>query len=164
MGTSVIEKVNKIGAETPTTTAPSGSSIPPPSKKSNRKLANWLLGFVLSWLPVLLGPFVRLLFKDTFIEVLTSIWTDVSIIYIGVSLIVSAMNDLEPGEHGRTNIYICFMVFAAVIYAIIKASQQFAGADAISTHVIVVMNVIFLAVPLFLGLHQYMRKNGGVLR
>lgn len=160
MDTNVMEKVNGVGAESSSTDPSPGSSVPK-KKTGNRKLANWLLGFVLSWLPVLLGPFVRLLFKDPFTQVLTSVWTDVSIIYIGVSLMVSAMNDLEPEEHGRTNTYIGILVFAAVVYAVINASQQFAGVDAISAGVIIFMNVVFLAVPLVLGLHQYVRKNGG---
>lgn len=157
MDAGVIEKVNNIGSETQPI-PPSGSLLPP-KKRGNRKLANWLLGFFLSWLPVLLGPFVRLLFKESLLQVLISVLTDVSIIYIGVSLIVSAMNDLALEEHGRTNVYIGILVFAAAIYAIINAAQQFADTDAISAGVIIFMNVVFLLTPLVLGLHQYMRKT-----
>lgn len=160
----VIEKVKGVGAEPPTKSVPqdppAGSA--PPKKRDKRKLWNWLLGFTFSCLPVLSGPFVMLLFKEPIVRVCVSALTDISIIYIGVSLIVSAMNDLEPEEQGRKNMYIVILAFAVSIYTLINVAQRFASPGVISTGFIITMNVAFLAISLVFGLNQYLRKDGGV--
>lgn len=157
----VITKVNEIGAE------PERGNVPPdspssPEKRDHQKLWNWLLGFVLSCLPVLLGPFINLLFKEPWHNVFWSVAVDVSIIYIGVSLIVSAMNDLGPKEQGRRNFYIGMLVLASAVYAAIKAAQQLAAPDAINRYLIAAVNGLLLAAPLVCGVQQYLRKEGGV--
>lgn len=158
MTADVVAKVNEVGSDRGPGKAP---PPPPPKKRDNRKLYNWLLGFALSCLPVLLGPFVKLLLKEPFLQVLMTVVTDISIIYIGVSLTVSAMNDLEPGDHARRTGYVVMLVLASATYAVINAAQQLAGPDAVNTALIIALNGAFLALPLICGGRQYLRKSGG---
>lgn len=160
MGVDIVAQVNSVGAETP---SEGSAPIPPalPKKRDNRKLFNWLIGFGFSWLPILSCPFVILLRTGEFFQFVSLVFTDASIIYIGVSLTVSAMNDLEAEESTRSRLYTLFLATAAMAYSGISFTQQFLQQDEISSAVLIVMNIAFLAVPLACGLHQYLRKNGG---
>lgn len=116
MSANTLEQVNNIGAET----AQSGAPPISPRKKGNPKLQNWLLGFSFSWLPVLSWPLAVLVRTGDIIQFLSLIFVDASIIYIGVSLLVSAMNDLGPNDNGRRRFYTSILAAAAMVYAIIN--------------------------------------------
>lgn len=155
VGTAV--QVNSVGSETS-----SGGSAPvPPKKSSNQKLLNWLIGFGFSWLPVLSYPIVVLLRTGELRQFFLLVLTDASVIYIGVSLIVSAMNDLGPKESTRAKLYTLFLALAAMVYSGINLTQKLLTQNQINTTVLIVMNLAFLAAPLACGLHQYLQKNGG---
>ncbi len=157
MSAGTLAQLNNIGAETTQSGAPSV----PPQKKSNPKLQNWLLGFSFSWLPVLSWPLAVLVRTGDVIQCLSLIFVDASIIYIGVSLLVSAMNDLEPGDDGRRKCYTFILAAAAMVYAIINFIQKSSDQNTVNTTVLTVMNFVFLVTPLICGLHQYLRKTEG---
>lgn len=157
MGADTLEQVNNIGAET----AQSGTPPTSPRKKGNPKLQNWLLGFSFSWLPVLSWPLAVLVRTGDIAQCVSLIFVDASIIYIGVSLLVSAMNDLGPNDDGRRKFYTFILATAAMVYAIINFIQKSSDQNTVNVTALTVMNLIFLVTPLICGLHQYLQKAGG---
>ena len=157
MSANTLEQVNNIGAET----AQSGAPPISPRKKGNPKLQNWLLGFSFSWLPVLSWPLAVLVRTGDIIQFLSLIFVDASIIYIGVSLLVSAMNDLGPNDNGRRRFYTFILAAAAMVYAIINFMQKSSDQNTVNVTVITIMNLVFLVTPLICGLHQYLQKTEG---
>lgn len=153
-------KANDIGAET-SSEGPTPVPPAPSEKSSDQKLQNWLIGFGFSWLPVLSYPVVVLLRTGEFLQFLSLVFTDASVIYIGVSLTVSAMNDLGPKESTRAKLYTLFLAFAAMVYSGINLTQKLLTQEKVNAVVLIVMNLAFLAVPLVCGFHQYLRKDGG---
>lgn len=157
MSVGTATRVNSVGAETP----PGGPTPAPPKKSGNQKLHNWLIGFGFSWLPVLSYPLVVLLRTGKLLQFLSLVFTDASVIYIGVSLTVSAMNDLGPKESTRAKLYTLFLALAAMVYSGINFTQKLLPGSQVNTTVLIAMNLVFLATPFVCGLHQYLQKNGG---
>lgn len=161
MGLATIAKqVNNIGSEV----TPDGSPPPSPPKRvkedASWKRTNWLIGFALSALPVFVGPFLDFLLKKPITEAALSFFTDTSLLFIGVSLTVSAMNDLEPEQQSRLKGYIVLLAFGSAIYSIITIANRLVDPALINHGAIIVMNIIFLVVPLVLGLSQYSSETG----
>lgn len=157
MSAGTVARVNSVGADT----LSGGSAPPPPKKNGNQKLHNWLIGFGFSWLPLLSKPLIELLHTGKFLQFFLLVISDASVIYIGVSLTVSAMNDLGPKESTRAKLYTLFLAFAATVYSVINLTKNLSPESPVNTTVLIIVNIIFLATPLACGLHQYLRKNGG---
>lgn len=162
MGLETIAKqVNRIGSEVPPDGSPTSSPPKRVKEDTNWKRTNWLIGFALSTLPVFAGLFMDFLLKTPISEAVLSFFTDTSILFVGVSLTVSAMNDLEAEQQSRLKGYIVLLAFGVAIYSIINIANRLVDSNLINHGAIIFMNVIFLVLPLILGLSQYSLKTGG---
>lgn len=157
---TIAKQVNDVGAETPPKGAPNPSSTPRPIKDKNLwKLSHWLFGFFFSLLPIISGPITGLILKESVQSIRLSLLTDVSIMYVGVSLLVSAMNDLEQAEHARIKFYTVILAVVIMSYTIISVITRLVDSSALNTKIIIFLNISFLVFPFFCGLQQYLRST-----
>jgi hypothetical protein len=75
--------------------------------------------------------------------------------YIGVTLLVSAMNDLKPNDYGKRKIYSDVIIIGAVLHAIIQVVKK-VNSTGYEPGVVIIVNVGFLVVALAIGLRQYL--------
>ena len=149
-------RVNQIGSETHTGGA---ADVQPKQRRgrSNKKLRNWLLGLAFSLVPAFSDALIVLFLERPLYEVAITFLAHTSIIFVGVSLIVSAMNDLEANQQGRSTVYIVLLIAGVCFYTAESAVTLFGHPVGVGT--VIAVNMLCLVGPLVLGLVQYFEKR-----
>ena len=115
----------------------------------------WCVGFGISLFPVLVIPFEKISTKERFSSALNYLGTDLSLMYVGVAMLVTAMNDLRPNQTIRRVLYFLFLFVAVALYSIITILIELEGVAAVNSKLTMVLNIVFFLIPLVLGLQQY---------
>lgn len=159
---TILNSINEIG--NPQTSETSETSEMRPLRQQieqiKQKKLNWITGGLVSLFPVLLIGILRFVFLEASLETIVSVLTNTSIMYTGISLMVSANNDLDlvsERERRLSNTYMFLLVIFVGFYSGIEAFSIFTG-DPISntqsilkTLFIVILNFSFVAVPARIG-------------
>ena len=120
------------------------------------KRRRWLLGLSFSIFPILIKPFIALVLPSQYgiKDALFMLLTNVSILYVGVTAVVTALNDLEPNDNGRSYYYIIILFLVAIVYTIIEVVDfLFPGQS--SSYVKIIINIIVLVASIVPGAQQY---------
>ena len=163
-------KVNSIGVEkaemgfgetehsdgVPQSSQNHGNKDSSKEDEKKRRLNNWLEGLFYGSLPVFASFFADIVSAVSIKASLYNMLLNVSVMYIGITLLITAMNDLEPEDVDTRKCYVRVIVLGAIFYAII----QFAEKTNYNASVVMVVNVSFLGCALLLGLSQYKQVKG----
>lgn len=144
----------------------------------------WIVGGCLSLAPVFFVGLIRFFFLDTSFSTILSIITDTSLMYTGVTLIISAINDLEfSSKNGeiRNNsqilliVYFLIAIVCVLLYGGIEIAYLFLGEiqaveafyagagiaskNNVQSHYsngfLIFLNLFFVFIPAMLGWKQY---------
>lgn len=123
----------------------------------------WLVGGIVSLLPVLVIGIFQFVHDASFISFF-SILSNTSLMYTGVTLVVSAINDLDftsddPIIQDHTHKYLC-------VYIVLSLSciACYIGAESSSIHdpkniplniFLICLNLSFIGIPIYFGHKQY---------
>lgn len=159
--TAEVTNLNQLGSPS---AAPPPLSSPPPSSSPNkwkisRNYGFWLLGLAFSFFPVLVVPVINLLKNGTIYQSVCFLVKNTSIMYIGVSLLVSALNDIKEDDNLRTVLYMLLLVGAVFFYTLIEVLVYTNGGEGINQTLVIFLNIFFFVVPLVCGLCQYSPKS-----
>lgn len=133
-------------------------------KRRALRLVVWLSGFLLSLVPLLAEPLHELLFSQEFLSSLYQAFCGCEILFLGVTLAVSALNDFLENNSGVWHIIwmvctILFIILGSIVYGdlIIQRSNNILPDD----NVVFVVNIVYLGVIFILGLSRYLTSIFG---
>lgn len=126
----------------------------------NSRMGRWLFGLFVSFLPIVIGTLPAVLLGESVKNIIQDILTDKALIYIGVTLSVTAMGDLEPSNRKWLFIYGGEVMASLMCFGVLNAFEKLSELRGIeiapSTMTwTMVLDIIFLAVPIALGIIQY---------
>lgn len=119
----------------------------------------WLIGIGLSLLPVIVLSIYPLLDISTpqDYSVIYHILKDVSILFVSISMSISALNYSVSNKHKYSHIYmylsLLIILFGAMIYAHVKGMQSY------NEGVVIAINVIYFTVEFLIGTSVYIRRK-----
>lgn len=161
MDATIVNKTKTIGYSPTQAPIPPIPPIHPMKKADDYHFVFWLLGLVLSCIPIVIEPIVCLICNDPIFPAICNLFKNTSIIYVGISLIVSALNDLNKNQLSRAIVYVIFLIVAVFVYTVIQVLTIKVGSESMSSLPVILLNLIFFGVALYLGLKQYLSNSGG---
>ena len=129
-----------------------------------KQLVIWLAGLLLSCIPLLAVPFYDLLYNNEFWGSLYNTFCGCEILFLGISLAVSALNDFLGNPSGIlhriwTIFTILFIILGSIIYGIVVLQNRNNIEPNQNTAFIV--NVVYLGIIFILGLIRYIASMFG---
>lgn len=171
MSSNVVDMVNEIGTENiPTDTASDPSEgVQTRIKAVKNQRFFWMIGGIISLVPPLIIGLIRFFVLESSLNTIIAMLSNTSIMYTGVTLMVSALNDLDftsPRDevkekvHQLVIIYMLTLLVCVMTYSVTETMVSFGTPDSIQpsyfrTGFIIVLNFICVAVPAWLGWKQY---------
>lgn len=123
---------------------------------------NWLIGLVISLIPLFAVPFIRM-FKgeNDFGNMLYETFSSYEIIFVGISLAIAALNDFiaqesKGSKEGWTWLNIIIIAFGAMIYGGLAVESNAGGSFDLS--VLFKFNLAYLGIIFMLGTAKYYRE------
>ena len=126
-----------------------------------KQFRNWIIGIVISFLPLLALPFKSFLSHGDLSKMLYELFCDTSIMFIGIALTITAMNEFiveyaEKEKDGWIWVNIILLIFGAIIYTVVVIEKD-ANKD-IKTNVILTVNLIYFVIMFALSASKYIKK------
>ena len=157
-----VKRVMKIGEE-PFTNMQKSAKIK--RQKALEKYFFWLMGLIISFIPILALP-LYLLYKNAAVEeTLFHSFCDAEIIFIGISLAIASLNDFIREDVNKSSIWtfinIIVIIFGAMVYGVANISQEIE--KNFNYNFAFAINMTFLVVIFLLGTGRYiseMQKGG----
>lgn len=129
----------------------------------------WVIGGIISLLPSLIIGLVKFCIIDASWDTIIKTISSTSIMYTGVTLMISAINDLEfTSENKAVNhnvhrsiiIYLVLLLLFVMLYISTEVFLSFADSTSnmkkiLATAFVVISNFVFVFVPYKIGWNQY---------
>ena len=173
MDSQIIASINAIGTEG----CPTAKNSKELQSKMNllrisavkRQRQFWIIGGCISLLPPLIVGLVRFFMQEASLETIVTMLSSTSIMYTGVTLMISAINDLdfaserqEVREKVRNliGLYLIILVLCVMLYSLAEAFSSTVNPISktqsnLKTGFVIVLNFICVIVPSWLGWKQY---------
>lgn len=150
-----VKQVMKIGEE-PFTNMQKSAKIK--RQKALEKYFFWLMGLIISFIPILALP-LYLLYKNAAVEeTLFHSFCDAEIIFIGISLAIASLNDFIREDVNKSSIWtfinILVIIFGAMAYGVANISQEIEKKN-FNYNFAFGINMTFLVVIFLLGTGRY---------
>lgn len=150
-----VKHVMKIGEE-PFTNMQKSAKIK--RQKALEKYFFWLMGLIISFIPILALP-LYLLYKNAAVEeTLFHSFCDAEIIFIGISLAIASLNDFIREDVNKSSIWtfinILVIIFGAMAYGVANISQEIEKKN-FNYNFAFGINMTFLVVIFLLGTGRY---------
>lgn len=123
---------------------------------------NWLIGLIISLIPLLAVPFIGL-FKgeNEFSYIFYDIFSSYEIIFVGIALSIAALNDFvsqesEESKEGWTWLNIIIIAFGAMIYGGLAVESN--AGENFDLSAIFIFNLIYLGIIFLLGSAKYYQE------
>ena len=150
-----IEQVNRIGEEPNI-----GRNIADKRKKARTRYYNWLMGMIISMLPLFAVPSIWL-FKgeSNFCHIFYEIFCDYEVVFVGVSLAITSLNDRISNKSEDSIGFwtwpsIILIVSGALIYGVLTVLNTFnQGFD---SSILFFFNLAYLGIILVFGTIEYL--------
>lgn len=152
-----VKHVMKIGEE-PFTNMQKSAKIK--RQKALEKYFFWLMGLIISFIPILALP-LYLLYKNAAVEeTLFHSFCDAEIIFIGISLAIASLNDFIREDVNKSSIWtfinIIVIIFGAMVYGVANISQEIE--KNFNYNFAFAINMTFLVVIFLLGTGRYISE------
>lgn len=126
-----------------------------------KKFQYWILGVAISFLPLLALPFDNWISGASVSTVLYELFCDISIMFVGISFTITALNDFimkctEKNEEGWVFLNIVLLILGAIIYAIVvkqKKDTPEMGMDRVFW-----TNLIYFIIMFLLSANKYLKE------
>lgn len=177
MGSKIVDNINAIGTEH----IPTAKDLKESQSKTKllrisavrRQRLFWIIGGCISLFPPLIVGLVRFFMQEASLETIVTMLSSTSIMYTGVTLMVSAINDLdfaserqEVREKVRNliGLYLIILVLCVMFYSLAEAFSSTVDPTSktqsnlqsnLKTGFVIVLNFICVFVPSWLGWKQY---------
>lgn len=173
MSSEIINNINSIGTgNTPTSGKSTESQSITNQLRINavkRQRQFWIIGGCISLLPPLIVGLVRFFMQEASLETIVTMLSSTSIMYTGVTLMVSAINDLDFASerkevqekvHNLIGLYILILLLCVMFYSLIEAFSSIGDFNSktqsvLKTGFVIVLNFICVIIPSWLGWKQY---------
>lgn len=141
--------------------AETDSQLNPPIGASKKEIKKhfiiWGLSIFISLFPALVIPLEKIFLNEQFSSAIQYLLTDLSLMYVGIVMLATAMNDLQPQETLRRDVYFVFMFVAVAFYTMVTILIDRKGINAVNSTLIECLNVVCFVLPLCLSLEQYIK-------
>ena len=139
---------------------------------SNAKIRyrNWLIGMIVSFIPVLALPLSRIYMGEPVGIALFDSFCSSEIIFIGISLAIASLNDFlareaDENKQGWTWINIILIILGAMVYGVTVITEELSagrvGEKAFNYDLAFGFNVFFLLIIFLLGSARYIKEMWG---
>lgn len=138
-------------------------------KTAKKKFRNWVLGIIFSFLPLLALPFNHLIGGGNVATMLYKLFCDISIVFVGISFTISALNDFiakctKRDEDGWVWINLILLLLGAIIYTVVVLQKDENPDMEMGT--VFWINLIYIVLMFILSANKYIceiwevRKDG----
>ncbi len=128
------------------------------NKKACKMYMFWVIGLIISFIPLLAVPFSQKITGETDVNFFDTVFKSAEIIFIGISLAISALNTyIHPSSKTHSDIWIwsniIVIILGALFYGVIVTHEQ-QSADVDLTFLIY-FNAFFFVLVFLLGSYKY---------
>ena len=161
-----VDKINQTGECSDTTSNKYNKANGSISKDSVfAKYGMWLLGLIISFIPLLAVPFIKFFVgQGDLLKLLLEIFYSSEIIFIGISLIITVLIDFLTDEKqnrkvGWIVINVVVIMFGAMIYGVISATISL-GIE-LKNELLLGFNISYFLFVFLLGTSKYVCELRG---
>lgn len=132
-------------------------NVPPKrSEEEKKKFIIWIGGILISFLPILALPFGGFISNGSFVAMLYDIFCDSSVIFIGISFTITAVNDFVGYSEIKERWIISnfFLLILGTIFYVVIIVKKDLGST-VDMKVVFWVNLIYFVVMLLLGASKY---------
>lgn len=128
---------------------------------SKKKFRCWILGIVISFLPLLAIPIDSWIGGAAVRTVLYELFCDISIMFVGISFTITALNDFimkytEKNKEGWVLLNIVLLILGAIIYTIVV--KQKSENPEMDMHRVFIVNLVYFFIMLLLSASKYIKE------
>jgi len=133
-------------------------------KEAKTLFKNWWTGMGISLIPLLILPIWKLYFNASISDVLIDFFIDCEFLFIGVSLIITSINDFVLIDKSNSNAHnisgsIILLLFGAIVYGVLKIAEfeMIKTGEAQNIAFAIVLNVAFMLIIIVTGMFKYIK-------
>ena len=128
---------------------------------AKKKFHYWLLGVCVSFLPILALPINNFISGVNLFLVLYELFCDISIMFIGISFTITALNDfitkcIEKEEDGWLLLNIVLLILGAIIYTIVVLQKN--NNPEMEMGRVFWINLIYFIIMFLLSANKYIKQ------
>lgn len=130
-------------------------------KDAYLKFTTWILGFVVSLMPLTIIPFLELFKGSEFSKAFNDFFANNELFFIGVSIAISAINDFVNNTYSIFQSFwfqanLVLIVFGSFIYTLLTVQQYYE--PSVSNTPFTIFIGVYLSVSLILGCIRYINN------
>lgn len=128
-------------------------------KNSKKHFKMWLIGFAISFIPILALPIYHIICLESICVILEDLFFNSEIIFLGISLTITSINDFitpHSKESGSDWMWISIItiIVGALVFSLFIVSLENNNGPINKTFVII-FNILYLVVCFLLGYSKY---------
>lgn len=130
-----------------------------------KKFLYWGLGIIISFLPILALPIGNWISGANIREALYELFCDISIMFVGISFTITALNDFimkctEKNEVGWVFLNIVLLILGAIIYTVVVMQKN--DNPKMDMSRVFWINLIYFFIMFALSAHKYIKEMSEV--